>query len=85
VDIQSNWRRKDEAPPLSTDPSQLVPPTLALPPESEILAIFFIPDIELIEMEYVEKHIVVENMNREVQCVSPRLYGIEILYTEQGH
>jgi hypothetical protein len=64
IDTQSNWGRKDDVTPLSTDMSRLVPPTLALPPESEILAIFFIPEIELIEMEYIEKHIGVENMNR---------------------
>jgi hypothetical protein len=66
MDIQSNWGCKDEAPPLLTDLSQLVPPTLVtvFPPESGILVILFVPDIDLIEIEYVEKDIVVEYMNR---------------------
>jgi hypothetical protein len=35
-----------------------------VPSESDILAIIFIPDIEVIEIEYVEKDVIIEYMDR---------------------
>jgi hypothetical protein len=64
MDIQPNWGCKNNVPPLSRNLGQLVPPTLAVPAESDILAIIFIPDTEAIEIENVEKDVIIEFMDR---------------------
>jgi hypothetical protein len=64
--VQAGWWQKYELPPALADLCQLVPPTLAGPMED--MAIhrgikFFVLDVQLIEIEYVKKHVVVEDMD----------------------
>ena len=53
-------------PPPSANLRQLIPPTLAAQGDhgKAIITIIFILDVQSIEMEYVEKHVIVEGMDR---------------------
>jgi hypothetical protein len=64
--VQPGRRRKYERPPASGNLRQLVPPTLEAPPGDDygMLKAFFVLDIESMEIEYVEKDVIVEDMDR---------------------
>jgi hypothetical protein len=64
VEIEVGWRRKYEIPPSSGNLSQLVPPTLADPIEFQFAILIFVRVGWSIDIEYVEKYVIVEGIDR---------------------
>jgi hypothetical protein len=84
--VEPGWWLKDNISPEPTNMCQLVPPTLAVPTmKGHDSVVIFVRIRQPIKMKYIEKNVIVKDMDRWVSSIAVAPYEFASLWTGQRH